>query len=78
MRSLKGHLLRDRCLRAWADGRPMRLDFPTMTGLRRQLEIVAVRLEELPEGDLFHVWVRHRPNELQDPNDLQNPSDPDE
>lgn len=65
VRSLKGKILRERCQRTWGEGRPMRLDFPTLSGLRQQLEIIAVRLEQLPEGDLFHIWVRHKPGELE-------------
>ncbi len=65
VRSMKGQILRERCYRTWREGRPMRLDFRKMNGLRQQLEIVAVRLEELPEGDLLHIWVRHKPGELE-------------
>ena len=65
VRSLNGKVLRERCQRTWREGRPMRLDFRKMNGLRQQLEIVTVRLEELPEGDLLHIWVRHKPGELE-------------
>src|SRR5262245_8271191 len=58
VRSLKGQVLMDRCHRAWSSQRPIRLDFPTMSGLRKQLEIVAARFEQLPEGDLMNFWVR--------------------
>lgn len=71
VRSLKGKMLRDRCQRTWAEGRPMMLDFRKMDGLRHQLEIVAVRLEELPEGDLLHIWVKHKPDELEQPRERE-------
>ncbi len=66
VRSFKGQALLDRCRRAWGGRRPIYLDFPTYSGLRRKLEIVAARFEQLPEGDLLNLWVRHRPDEIQD------------
>lgn len=66
VRSLNGRALLERCRRAWASARPIRLDFPTMSGIRRQLEIVAARYEKLPEGDLLNLWVRHQLHELED------------
>ena len=66
VRSFNGQILLERCQRAWQRQRPIRLDFPTMSGLRRQLEIVAARFEKLPDGDLLNLWVRHQPNEIDD------------
>lgn len=66
VRSFKGQVLLARCQRAWSTRRAIRLDFPTMSGLRRQLEIIAARYEKLPEGDLLRLWVRHQPNEIED------------
>jgi hypothetical protein len=66
VRSLDGRKLLERCQRAWQSGRATRLDFPTMSGLRRQLEIVAARYEKLPEGDLLNLWVRHQAADLED------------
>jgi hypothetical protein len=66
VRSFNGLKLLERCRRAWKSGRETRLDFPTMSGLRRQLEIVAARYERLPEGDLLNLWVRHLPADLED------------
>jgi hypothetical protein len=65
VRSFNGRMLLGRCQRAWRKGRPIRLDFPTMSGLRRQLEIVAARYEQLPEGDMLNLWVRHQPDDLE-------------
>ena len=56
----------ERCQRAWGAQRPIRLDFPTMSGLRKQLEIIAARYEKLPEGDLLNLWVRHQPHDIAD------------
>ncbi|HZQ06407.1 MAG TPA: hypothetical protein VFD70_07480 [Anaerolineae bacterium] len=66
VRSFKGQVLMERCQRAWSSQRPIRLDFPTMSGLRKQLEIVAARYEQLPEGDLLNLWVRHQPQDIED------------
>ncbi len=66
VRSLKGQVLMERCQRAWSSQRPIRLDFPTMSGLRKQLEIIAARHDKLPEGDLLNLWVRHQPQDIAD------------
>lgn len=66
VRSYKGQMLMERCQRAWSTQRPIRLDFPTMSGLRKQLEIIAARYEKLPEGDLLNLWVRHQPQDISD------------
>ncbi len=66
VRSFKGQALLDRCRRAWDSHRPIYLDFPTYSGLRRKFEIIAARFEALPEGDLLNLWVRHRPEEIGD------------
>lgn len=66
VRSLKGQLLMERCQRAWSTQRSIQLDFPTMSGLRKKLEIVAAKYEPLPEGDLLNLWVRHQPHDIQD------------
>lgn len=57
-RAFRGMALVERCRRAWQSNRPVLLDFPDEIGLRRRLEIVAVRCEELPEGNLLHIWTR--------------------
>lgn len=78
VRSFKGQVLMERCQRAWSAQRPIRLDFPTMSGLRKQLEIVAARYEQLPEGDLLNLWVRHQPQDIQDNTPRQHDEDRDE
>ena len=66
VRSFKGQVLMERCQRAWSAQRPIRLDFPTLSGLRKQLEIIAARHDKLPEGDLLNLWVRHQPQDIAD------------
>ncbi len=72
VRSFKGQALLERCRRAWSSQRPIYLDFPTMSGIRRKLEIVAARFEQLPEGDMLNLWVRHEPGDLEE---MAPPSD---
>ncbi len=66
VRSFKGEVLLERCRRAWSGDKLIYLDFPTLGGLRRKLEIVAARYQQLPEGDLLNLWVRHEPEDLED------------
>jgi hypothetical protein len=78
VRSFKGQALQERCQRAWAGQRPIRLDFPTMSGLRKQLEIISARYEKLPEGDLLNLWVRHMPHEIEDPRAREDDEPPED
>jgi hypothetical protein len=57
-RTLKGAAMIQRCRLAWDAGRPVRLDFPDAMGLRHQVDIVAIRYQELPEGTLLYLWIR--------------------
>ncbi len=66
VRSFKGQALMDRCHNAWKSHRSIYLDFPTYSGLRRRFEIIAAKYDQLPEGDLLNLWVRHRPDEIED------------
>lgn len=76
VRSFKGQVLMERCQRAWSSQRPIRLDFPTYSGLRKQLEIVAARFDKLPEGDLINLWVRHTPQDIADNTPRRDDEDP--
>ncbi len=57
MRTFDGAAMLDRCLRAWSQSRPVRLDYPQMDGLRRQVEVLAARATTAAEGDLLNLWV---------------------
>jgi hypothetical protein len=46
-----------RCQNAWREGRPVKLDFPDELRMRQQVDVVAVRLQELEEGEVLVVWV---------------------
>ncbi len=58
MRTLNGPRMLERCHNAWAQDRPVRLDFPDGMGLRQRADIIAVRWSETEEGHLLHLWVR--------------------
>jgi hypothetical protein len=58
MRTFDGPKLIQRCQEAWREGRPARLDFPTGEGSRGELDILAVRWEEVEEGHKLQLWVR--------------------
>lgn len=59
LRTNNGRDIIERCQTAWQDGRPVRLDFPDEMRMRQELDVVAVRLDELDEGAVLQVWVRH-------------------
>lgn|GEM_PF-566526 len=57
LRTATGADIVARCQRAWAEGRPVRLDFPDELRMRRQVDVVAVRRAEVSEGELLLLWV---------------------
>ncbi len=58
VRSFNGQKLIDRCQRAWSTQRAIRLDFRQMDGLRRQVDIIAARLDKVEGVDVLNLWVR--------------------
>ncbi len=46
-----------RCQRAWIEGRPVRLDYPDDLRLRQQVDVLALRLTNVDEGELLLLWV---------------------
>lgn len=58
LRTFSGPALVDRCRSAWAEGRPVVLDYPNRLGLRKQAAVAAARYEEVSEGMVLHLWVR--------------------
>ncbi|MCB0169649.1 MAG: hypothetical protein KDI02_09895 [Anaerolineae bacterium] len=58
MRTFNGPQLVKRCQDAWQEGRSARLDFPTDDGVRGELDIIAIRWEEVEEGHKIYLWVR--------------------
>lgn len=57
MRTLNGRGIVERCQQAWKEGRSVRLDFPDEMRLRKELDVAALRLEEVDEGMVLQVWV---------------------
>ena len=54
----------ERCNRAWTEKRGIRLDFRQSDGLRRQVSIVAAKLDKVEGTDVLHLWVRQKLNSL--------------
>lgn len=59
VRSFNGTRLMERCHRAWSAQRSIVLDYRQADGLRRQVEIVGARLEQIEGIDVLNLWVRH-------------------
>ncbi len=57
LRTGNGPDIVDRSLRAWKEGRSVRLDYPDDLRLRQQVDVVALRLTKIDEGDLLLLWV---------------------
>lgn len=57
LRTATGLDIQERCELAWEEGRPVVLDFPDQWGMRQQLDVVALRLSEVDEGELLTIWV---------------------
>ena len=58
LRTFNGEALVERCRSAWATGRPVFLDYPNRLGLRRHVQVVAARVDKVPEGGLLLLWTR--------------------
>lgn len=57
LRTGNGADIVERCQRAWHEGRPVRLDYPDDLRMRQQVDVVALRLSNIDEGQLLHIWV---------------------
>lgn len=57
MRTNNGEDIRERCQRAWREGRKVQLDYPDELRLRQQIDVVAMRLKEVEEGTVLKLWV---------------------
>jgi hypothetical protein len=57
LRTATGQDIQDRCVAAWQEKRPVLLDFPDQWGMRQQLDVVALRLSEVEEGQVLTIWV---------------------
>lgn len=57
LRTGNGEDIVARAEEAWAEGRPVRLDFPDELRMRQQVDVVALRLTNVEEGQLLLLWV---------------------
>ncbi|MFN2136812.1 MAG: hypothetical protein ACK2UK_12710, partial [Candidatus Promineifilaceae bacterium] len=57
LRTMTGPDILQRCENAWEEGRPVRLDYPDEWGMRQQLDVVAMRLSDVDEGEMLTLWV---------------------
>jgi hypothetical protein len=57
LRTLNGDDIMERCQDAWQEGRLVKLDFPDRMRMRQQVDVVAMRLQELEEGPMLLLWV---------------------
>ncbi|MBI3742496.1 MAG: hypothetical protein HY257_12180 [Chloroflexi bacterium] len=60
VRSFNGKKLIERCERAWGNKNVIRLDYRQIDGLRRQVDIIAARLDQVDGVDVLNLWVRHK------------------
>jgi hypothetical protein len=57
LRTMNGEDIMERCQDAWDEGRLVKLDFPDRLRLRKQVDVVAMRLQEKEEGAVLLLWV---------------------
>lgn len=65
LRTGNGSDIVERCETAWSQGRSVRLDYPDDMRLRQQVDVIALRLTQVDEGEMLLLWVTI-PLELQD------------
>jgi hypothetical protein len=58
LRTFNGEDIVNRCRNAWAEDRPVKLDYPDYLRLRRQVDVVALRLQDADEGPMIVLWLR--------------------
>lgn len=76
LRTMNGADIMERCKRAWKERRPVKLDFPDYMRMRQQIDVVAMRLQEVDEGTMLMLWVRH-PVEDEEPEEEEEGVDED-
>ncbi len=47
----------ERCQNAWRENRPVKLDFPDEIRMRQQVDVIAMRQQEVDEGKKLLLWV---------------------
>lgn len=66
MRTFNAEDILERCLTAWDQGRRVKLDYPDQLRLRKQDDVVALKIHEGEEGPLLILWVRQPFSELRE------------
>ena len=57
LRTGNGPDILERCENAWEENRSVKLDFPDELRMRQQVDVVAMRLDEVDEGQMLLLWV---------------------
>lgn len=79
LRTGNGRDIVERSNRAWEEGRPVRLDYPDDMRLRQQIDVVAMRLSRVEEGEMLLLWVALPPEaetESEGDDDFDDEDDP--
>lgn len=66
LRTANGDNIMERCRQAWRELRPVKLDYPDELRMRQQVDVVAARLRNVPEGVVLMLWVRWPIDEEED------------
>lgn len=66
LRTANGDNIMERCRQAWRELRPVKLDYPDELRMRQQVDVVAARLRNVPEGVVLMLWVRWPVDEEED------------
>ena len=77
LRTGNGEDIVSRCQRAWKEMRPVKLDFPDEMRMRQQLDVLALRLQELDEGPMLMLWVALPPEFGEDEIEFDDEDDDD-
>lgn len=64
LRTYNGSDIIERCRSAWKDGRVVKLDYPDRMRLRKQIDVVGMKLQEEEAGPMLVLWVRQAMGEL--------------
>ncbi len=57
LRTATGESILERCNRAWKEGRLVKLEYPDELRMPQQVDVVALRLGEVTEGQTLRLWV---------------------
>lgn len=58
LRTMNGKSILKRCQNAWKEGRPVTLIYKDEMLMKQEADVVAMRLKEIAEGMVLHLWIR--------------------